>query len=306
LRQLDALKSPRFSQISTYARLPHLQDLSGIKAYFIGIPFDTGVTYRPGARFGPSAIRQGSRLLRPYNYFVDAHPFDDLNACDYGDVDVVPGYIIETMRAVEKKMSSLSAKAVPFIAGGDHSITLPVLRSMKRLHGRVNLIHLDSHFDFWDKYWGKIYTHGTWLRRAREERLLNEVVQAGIRGPFFSKEDVKDAKRLDVRSFTTLDMKRKLGEVVTAVRALRGKTYVSLDIDVADPAFAPGTGTPETGGLTSLEVMEFVRSLDVQLVGFDIVEVSPPYDVSELTSLLAANLIYEGMSVLSKRISRAR
>jgi agmatinase len=307
LRQLDALKSPRFGQLSTFARLPYSQDLSDVKAYFIGIPFDTGVSYRPGARFGPSSIRQGSRLLRPYNYFVDAHPFDDLNVCDYGDVDIVPGYIMDSMRLIEKKMKSLGKGPIPFVAGGDHSITLPMLRVMKKLHGRVNLIHLDSHFDFWDKYWeGKIYTHGTWLRRAREENLLKDVVQAGIRGPFFSKEDVKDAKKLGVKSFTTLDVKRKFKQVVKTIKELQGKTYISLDIDVADPAFAPGTGTPETGGLTSLEVMELVRAMDVDLAGFDVVEVSPPYDVSELTSLLAANLIYEGMSVLSARLSKSR
>jgi agmatinase len=306
MRQLDALKSPRFSQISTYARLPHTRDITDVKAFFVGIPFDTGVTYRPGARFGPSAIRQGSRLLRPYNYFVDAYPFDDLNACDYGDIDAIPGYILDTMRVIEKDLSPLARRAVPFIAGGDHSITLPALRAMKRVHGRVNLVHLDSHFDFWDKYWGKAYTHGTWLRRAREEKLLKDVIQGGIRGPFFSKEDVKDVKRLDVTSFTTIDIKRRFKQVVNAIKTLEGKTYVSLDIDVADPAFAPGTGTPETGGLTSLEAIELVRSMELDLVGFDVVEVSPPYDVSELTSLLAANLIYEGMSVFSKRSSGKR
>jgi agmatinase len=301
LRQLDALKSPRFSQISTYARLPHTRKLSSVKGFFVGVPFDTGTTYRPGARFGPSSIRQGSRLLRPYNYFLDAHPFDDLNACDYGDVDAIPGYILDTMRIIERKFVGFSSKAVPFVAGGDHSITLPILRAMKRLHGKVNLVHFDSHFDFWDKYWGKAYTHGTWLRRAREEGLLDEVIQAGIRGPFFAKDDLKDGKKLGVQSFTTIDVKRRPAAVGKSINALKGKTYVSLDIDVADPSCAPGTGTPEVGGLSSFEVVELVRALKVDLVGFDVVEVSPPYDVSELTSLLAANLIYEGMSVLSKR-----
>jgi agmatinase len=276
LRQLDALKSPRFSQISTYARLPHTRKLNGVKGFFVGVPFDTGTTYRPGARFGPSSIRQGSRLLRPYNYFVDAHPFDDLNACDYGDVDAIPGYILDTMKIIERKFVGFPSKAVPFVAGGDHSITLPILRAMNRLHGKVNLVHFDSHFDFWDKYWGKAYTHGTWLRRAREEGLLNEVIQAGIRGPFFAKDDLKDGKKLGVQSFTTLDVKRRPAAVAKAVNALKGKTYVSLDIDVADPSCAPGTGTPEVGGPSSLEVVELVRALKVDLVGFDVVEVSPP------------------------------
>jgi len=208
------------------------------------------------------------------------------------------------MKVVEREMSSLAGNAVPFIAGGDHSITLPTLRAMKRIHGKVNLIHLDSHFDFWDKYWGKAYTHGTWLRRAREEGLLGDVIQVGIRGPFFSRDDPASGSKLAVKSFTTLDVKNRLGTVRRAVRALAGKTYVSLDIDVTDPAFAPGTGTPEVGGLTSLEVIEFIRSMNLDLAGFDVVEVSPPYDVSELTSMLAANLVYEGMSVLSKRLFR--
>jgi agmatinase len=300
MRQLDALKSPRFSQISTFARLPHTQDLSDVKAFFVGIPFDDGTTYRPGARFGPSAIRQGSRLLRPYNYFADSHPFDDLNACDYGDINVIPGYLIDTLEIIENEMATLSAKSVPFVAGGDHSITLGVLRAMKRAHGRVNLVHFDSHFDFWDSYWGKRYTHGTWLKRAREEGLLRDVVQVGIRGPFFSENDLKDGRDLDVKSFTTLDFKHRPTTVLRELNKLKGKTYVSFDIDVTDPAFAPGTGTPEVGGPTSLDIIEFVRSIDLELAGFDVVEVSPPYDVSEITSMLAANLVYEMMSNLSK------
>ncbi len=300
MRQRDALKSPRFTQISTFGRLPISQDLAGVRAVFVGVPFDTATTYRPGARFGPSAVRQGSRLLRPYNFFVDATPFDDLNACDYGDIDVIPGYIYDTMKVIRKELGGIARHSVPFIAGGDHSITLPALRAMHDLYGKVNLLHLDSHYDFWNLYWKKKFTHGTWLRRAREEGLLKDVLQLGIRGSLFSKDDVKDEAKLKVKSFDLLETRAQLDAIKKIASRLKGKTYVSVDIDVADPAFAPGTGTPEVGGLTSLELMELIRSFNIDLAGFDVVEVSPPYDVSELTSMLAANLIYEAMSVYSK------
>jgi len=304
VRQTDFAKSPRFSQISTFARLPHTRRLRGVRAVFIGIPFDGGTTYRPGARFGPGAIRQASRLLRAYNYFTDSHPFETLNACDYGDIDIVPGNIVRTMEMVEAEVAKL--RAIPFIAGGDHSITLPVLRAMKRRHGRVNLLHLDSHFDFWDSHWGERFTHGSWLRRAREEGLLKDVVQVGIRGSFPSKEDLTDGRKLSVKTYTTIDATDRPSILAEKVSALKGKTYLSLDIDVADPSSAPGTGTPEAGGLSSLQLIRFIRSIDLDLVGMDVVEVSPPYDVSEITSILAANLLYEGMSVLAARFDDAR
>lgn len=303
MRQIDFAKSPRFAQVCTYGRLPHTRNLRGVKAAFVGIPFDGGVTYRPGARFGPGAIRQSSRLLRPYNYFTKTHPFDDLLACDYGDVDVVPGNIMKTMEIVEKELATVVSRSVPFIAGGDHSITLPVLRAMKREHGRVNLVHMDSHFDFWDSHWGERFTHGSWLRRAREESLLKRVVQLGIRGSFPSEEDLKDGRRLSIMTFTTIDVVEKQDALRKALASLEGKTYLSLDIDVADPSFAPGTGTPEVGGLTSLDLVRLVRLMRLDLAGMDVVEVSPPYDVSELTSMLAANLLYEGMSVLARKAS---
>ncbi|QGR19603.1 agmatinase [Stygiolobus azoricus] len=296
MRQIDALKSPRFTQISTFARLPLCQKLDEGEAVFLGVPFDDATTYRPGARFGPTGIRQGSRLLRPYNQFLDVYPFDSLNVCDMGDVNIIPGYIEDTMKIIEEEIVKI--RGVPFIAGGDHSITLPILRAMYKKHGKINLVHLDSHYDFWDSYWGKKYTHGTWLRRALEEGILNEVVQMGIRGSLYSRDDVEDSKKLGVKSFTIRDLKYRLKEVLKELPS--GKTYVSIDIDVVDPAFAPGTGTPEVGGLTSFEILEIIRSFDFSIIGFDVVEVSPPYDVSEITSMLAANIIYEGLSVLAK------
>ncbi|HKW04078.1 MAG TPA: agmatinase [Nitrososphaerales archaeon] len=302
MRQVDARDSPRFAQISTFGRLPFIQDLTGVKAAFIGVPFDDGTTYRTGPRFGPSSIRQGSRLLRRYNPFVDSEPFETLNVCDFGDVNTIPGYIEDTMKIIETDFVRMASKCVPFAAGGDHSIALPILRAMHKVHGKVNLLHLDSHYDFWDSYWGKKYNHGTWLRRAKEEGLLNEVIQVGIRASLYSKEDIEDSKKLGITYYTTNATKINPGEILRQANSLKGKTYLSLDIDVVDPAFAPGTGTPEVGGLSSFEVMDFIRKLRLeQLVGMEVVEVSPPYDVSELTSMLAANLLYEGMSVLAKK-----
>lgn len=305
MRQLDALKSPRFTQISTFARLPVTQDLADVRALFVGIPFDDGTTYRTGARFGPSAIRQGSRLLRPFNPFVGVYPFDDMNAADYGDINVVPGYMEDTMAVISRDISDIISKGrtVPYIGGGDHSITLPVLRAMHAEHGKVNLVHFDSHYDFWDSYWGKKYTHGTWLRRAAEEGLLSGIVQVGIRGSLFSDDDLKQPDKLGISSFNIRDVKYRTEEVLRRINALEGKTYVSFDIDVVDPGTAPGTGTPEIGGMLGFETLEFVRRMNIDLAGFDVVEVSPPYDVSELTAMTAANLIYEAMSVQALRLT---
>ncbi|MCP6729637.1 MULTISPECIES: agmatinase [Metallosphaera] len=299
MRQIDALKSPRFSQISTFARLPLCGD-ERVEAVFMGIPFDDATTYRPGARFGPMGIRDGSRLLRPYNPFQKVYPLDELSACDGGDVDVIPGHIEDTMKRIEEVLVERMRNSTLFIAGGDHSVTLPVLRAVHRVHGRVNLVHLDSHYDFWDSHWGKKYDHGTWLRRALEEGLLNKVIQLGIRGSLFSHEDVEDSKRLGITSYNIREVKANPEKVIREINGLEGPTYISFDIDVVDPAFAPGTGTPEVGGLTSFEALEILRSLNLNLVGFDVVEVSPPYDVSEITSMLGANLIYEAMSLKAR------
>ncbi|ARM75423.1 agmatinase [Acidianus manzaensis] len=303
MRQIDPSKSPRFAQISTFARLPICKE-EDVRAVFVGVPFDDATTFRPGARFGPSGIRQGSRLLREYNQFLDTYPFEKLNMCDQGDINAIPGFLDDTMKIIENGIYEIISKnRVPFIAGGDHSITLPVLRAMRKKYGKVNLIHLDSHYDFWDTYWGnKKYTHGTWLRRALEEGLLNEVVQAGIRASTYSKDDLEDKKKLGIKSFTINEMKEKIEEIISIINSLNGNTYISIDIDVVDPAFAPGTGTPEVGGLTSYEIINFIRKLKTKIIGFDVVEVSPPYDVSELTSMLAANIIYEGASVLSLQL----
>ncbi|MGC8488593.1 MAG: agmatinase [Clostridia bacterium] len=306
MRPLDALVSPRFTQIATFARLPHDRDLTDVDVAFLGIPFDDGTTYRTGARVGPGAIREQSRLLRPYNMILGVSPFEVLNVVDYGDVDVVPGSHQATARAIEETLGRiLDARAVPLIAGGDHSITLPALRALRRAHGPVHLLHFDSHFDFWDQYWGERYTHGTWLRRSLEEGLLGRVAQLGIRGPQFSPDDFDYAAAHELMVVPIADLARdpkaaveRVLESVPPTEAL----YVSWDIDVVDPAYAMATGTPEVGGLTSREALDVVRAFTGhRLVGVDIVEVSPLYEgPAAITSLLAANLFYEFLSVLAK------
>lgn len=306
-KPLDALKQARFTQIATFARLPYSDDLNEIDGVYLGIPFDDGTTYRTGARYGPSSIREQSRLLRPYNYFLDVYPFEVMNYIDYGDVNVVPGYIEDTFRASEEKISMIAkARVIPFIAGGDHSITLSALRSLSKFHGKLNIVHLDSHFDFWDQYWGKKYTHGTWLRRAMDENILNGISQGGMRGPFFGKEDLTFAKEhkinlRTIRDFHSLGSSSAMKELLNSLDK-EEPLYISVDIDVVDPAYAPGTGTPEVGGITSWEIMEALRTLvGYRVIGFDVVEVSPQFDpISQNTSLLAANLIYEMMSVVAK------
>lgn len=307
IRQRDALRSPRFAQPATYARLPYEEDLTDVDAVFLGIPFDDATTFRSGARMGPAAVRENSRLLRPYNMFLDVSPFDVLNVVDHGDVDVVPGYIFDTFERVEAHLDRLcAARAVPFICGGDHSITLPVLRSLRRAHGPLHLIHFDSHLDFWDSYWGKKYTHGTWLRRVVEEGLVDSVAQAGIRGSQYAPDDLDFAHEHRIRvetidAFFERGARAVMADILAGVPA-DAPLYISWDIDVVDPAFASGTGTPEVGGLSAWDAVQCVRSLvGHRLVGMDVVEVAPPYDgPGAPTSLLAANLLYEAISVLAK------
>lgn len=307
IRPLDALVSPRFTQISTYARLPYERDLTDIDVAFVGMPFDDATTFRSGARMGPAAVRENSRLLRPYNMFVDVEPYNTFNVVDYGDVDIVPGSFERTAEAIAESLGHmLDRGTIPLICGGDHSITLPILREMHRIHGPVNLIHFDSHFDFWDAYWGQKYTHGTWLRRALEEHLVGHVAQAGIRGPQFSPDDLAFPRGhgitlQTIKEFHTRGVQAVMTTILDAMPP-EEPLYVSWDIDVVDPAYAMATGTPEVGGLTSWDAMECIRQLQGRrLVGIDIVEVAPPYDApGATTSLLAANLFYEALCVMAK------
>ena len=308
--QLDPMISPRFAQIATFARLPHYRSLDDISplGLFLGIPFDGGTTFYSGARLAPTCIRLESRLLRSYNRALDVYPFRILRAIDYGDIDIIPTNIERTLEAIEVSVREISSRnIVPFIAGGDHSITLGVLRGISRY--KPILIHMDSHLDYWPAYWGgERYTHGTWVRRAIEEGLVSRVIQIGIRGPQFNKEDLEYSREsavpIDIIFMDDI-ASNGIEWLVEKMLGLEGKVYISLDIDVVDPAYAPGTGTREVGGFTSREIIEVVRSLsksNIDLVGFDVVEVCPPLDHSGITCLLAANLIYEAMSVKAHQI----
>jgi len=308
--QLDPMISPRFAQIATFARLPHYRSLDDISplGLFLGIPFDGGTTFYSGARLAPTCIRLESRLLRPYNKALDVYPFRILRAIDYGDIDIIPTNIERTLEAIEVSVREISSRnIVPFIAGGDHSITLGVLRGISRY--KPILIHMDSHLDYWPAYWGgERYTHGTWVRRAIEEGLVSRVIQIGIRGPQFNKEDLEYPRESTVPIdiiFMDDIVSNGIEWLVEKMLGLEGKVYISLDIDVVDPAYAPGTGTREVGGFTSREIIEVVRALsksNIDLVGFDVVEVCPLLDHSKITCLLAANLIYEAMSVKAYHI----
>lgn len=310
---LDALKSPRFAQPITFARLPLVRDLKGnnVLGAFVGVPFDGGATFYTGARLGPQFIRAESRLLRPYNMDLDVYPFIALRAVDYGDVDVVPTSVVRTLDRIEETIGSvIDQGATPFIAGGDHSITLGVLRAVGRRFKPL-VLHFDSHFDYWDEYWGEKYTHGTWVRRAIDEGLIRGVIQVGIRGPQYDKSDLEYPRNspVPIRVITMSEVDAKgINWLINELRnSLSGSVYVSFDIDSVDPAYAPGTGTREPGGFTSREALLIIRSLaniNFELVGFDVVEVSPPLDTANITSLLAANITYQAMSIKARQVNK--
>ncbi len=302
----DSLRTPRFTGPYTFARLPYAREPEGLDAVFVGIPFDGGVVFRSGARFGPSAVRSGSLLLRLYNPALRVRPFDVLEVADMGDVAVVPSSLERTYEIISGEISSvLKAGVTPLVCGGDHSITLPILREIGKLHGKVALIHFDSHLDLIETHLGQRYTHGTVFRRALEEGLIDPERSShiGIRGSLFDEDELLGAEGAGF-TVVTMDQIEGLGVERVARDTVRrvGDTpcYVSFDIDAIDPAYAPGTGTPEVGGLTSREALRLVRGLGgLNFVGFDLVEVSPPYDHGEITAMLAANILYEFISLLA-------
>jgi agmatinase len=289
-------------------RLPNVQDLENADVAIVGAPFDTGATFRAGARFGPEGIRSVSHLLRRYNPSLDVVIFEYLSVIDYGDVPVVPGYIEESYRTIAEGLEPIHrAGVVPIVLGGDHSIALPELRAAAAVHGPLALVQLDSHPDTWDAYFGEKHTHGTPFRRAVEEGLLvpERSIQVGMRGSIYDQGDWDDARELGFDLVPT-DAVRKLGmdETIARIRERVGdaRVYVSFDVDFVDPAFAPGTGTPEIGGFTSREAQEFVRGLaGLDLVGCDVVEVYPAYDPAQITALLAANVAHEFLSLIALR-----
>lgn len=276
----------------------------------VGVPFDSGVTYRPGARFGPSAIRQASRLLRPYNPAQKIDVFQTVQVADCGDISANPFNIEEAIEAVSNHASQLIAGNSRLITlGGDHTISLPLLRAMHARHGRIALVHFDAHLDTWNTYFGAPYTHGTPFRRAFEEGLLAEesCMHIGIRGPLYGSSDLVEDAGLGFQVITT-DMVAEMGPKEVAAQIVRrvgnSPLYLSLDIDVMDPAFAPGTGTPEAGGLSSREVLTIIRALSgLDLVGGDVVEVSPAYDHAEVTSVAASHVVYELITLMAIKMA---
>ncbi len=296
-----------FSGIPTFMRQPASRDLEGVDVAVVGVPFDSGTSYRSGTRFGPRKIRESSLLLWGFNTVMGIAPAKELKVVDYGDIEVIPVDIRSTMESITNEVATiLSQETLPISLGGDHSITLPLLRAHAAQFGPIAVIHFDSHPDTWNSEFGDHpYSHGTPFRRALEEQLIDPeaYIQVGIRGPVSDSFDLDEARELGAQIITIIEaFEVGIPTVINRIQEIIGKrpVYVSLDIDSVDPAFAPGTGTPEVGGFSSYQMLQLVRGLQgLNLVGFDLVEVSPPYDHSDITSILAANLVFEFLSIIA-------
>jgi agmatinase/guanidinopropionase len=287
-------------------RLPATRELSGVDVAVMGVPFDSGVSNRSGARFGPRKIREASLTLWGHNPSMKITPTEILKVVDYGDVSIIPTSIEHTMDSITQTASEvLNASATLISLGGDHSIALPLLRAHAQKYGPLSLIHVDAHIDTWEAEFEAIpYSHGTPFRYALQEGLVRkgEYVQIGIRGPVSNANDYADATELGAHMITIHEVfELGIPEILKVVhQRMNGPVYVSIDIDSADPAYAPGTGTPEVGGLSSYQLLQLVRGLHgLNLVGFDLVEVSPPYDHGDITAVLASNIIFEYLSLLA-------
>ena len=307
----DALVVPRFAGLRTFARLPTREQAARADVAVLGAPFDGATTFRPGARFGPAAIREASLLLRPYNEPLDLSPFAEAQVVDAGDAPATPVDIGAAHDAIQESAGALRSGGARVLGlGGDHSVSLPLVRAAAAAHGALSLLQLDAHTDTWDSYYGATVTHGTIFRRAAEEGAIDphHSVQIGLRGSLYAPDDLAQNAEL---GFSTLlardfDAAGVAGALELARARLRSPVYVTVDIDVLDPAFAPGTGTPEAGGLSSRELLATLRGLagvGLDVVGADVVEVAPPYDPAGVTALAAANAAYElvGLLVLSRR-----
>jgi agmatinase len=297
----DAFGVPRYTGIRTFARCPASTDWANADVAVIGVPFDTATSYRPGPRFGPAAIRDQSQLVRPWHTAHAIDVFATLSVVDGGDLGVTPGNAERTTAQIDEGLRPVvEAGAVPLVLGGDHSIVLGELRTHTRRHGPLGLVLLDAHADTWDAYYGERYFHGTPFRRAVEEGLVDPArsLLAGMRGPLYAAADLDEPRSWgfqivacdELRTWTPAEYSARVRERIGS-----GPAYLSFDIDVLDPAFAPGTGTPEVAGLLPHEAIAFLRALaGVSFVGFDVVEVSPPYDApGQITALHGASIAYE-------------
>jgi agmatinase len=296
-----------FHGIPSFMRLPVTHVLQDVDVAISGVPFDSGTSFRSGARFGPRAIRAASLMLWGYNAVLGIKPLEHLHVVDYGDLEVIPVDIRASMDGVTAQAGQILAQNVTMIAlGGDHSVSLPLLRAHAAKYGPLAIVHFDSHPDTWpEEFSGQPYSHGTPFIRAIEEGLIDTqaYLQVGLRGPTSASHDLDDARQLGAKTLPIGQVfEMGIPAVINTIQDTVGTrpVYISLDIDAVDPAFAPGTGTPEVGGLSSYQMLQLVRGLQgLNLVGFDLVEVNPPYDHSEITAILAANLIFEFLSLLA-------
>lgn len=305
---VDASAVPRYAGIATFAKLPRIDEVPAANIAIVGIPFDGGVSFRPGARFGPTHVREASRLLRPYNPAQDASPFALKQVVDAGDMSVNPFNLDEAVQTVEDEATKLGEHVEQIVAiGGDHTVALPLLRAINKKHGPVAVLHFDAHLDTWDTYFGAPTTHGTPFRRASEEGLidLTASMHIGTRGPLYSENDLLEDAELGFQVVTTEFVEeRGPAAAIERIRARVGDRplYISIDIDVLDPAHAPGTGTPEAGGLTSREMLRMLRGLaDLHIVGADVVEVAPAYDHAQITAVAASHVVYELVTAMAAR-----
>jgi agmatinase len=304
----DATTAPRYTGPRTFARLPHVEvPHEDVDVAVIGVPFDTATSFRTGARFGPEGIRSASALLRPYHPPLNIDVFGTLSAVDGGDLAITPGNAQRTAGQIDAGLQPvIRAGIVPLVLGGDHSIVLGELRAQAAVHGPVGLVLLDAHADTWDQYYGEKYFHGTPFRRAVEEGLVDPArsLLAGMRGPLYAASDVEQPREMGFQVIAGEELGAlspgQYGDLVRQ-RIGDGPTYMSFDIDVLDPAFAPGTGTPEVAGLYPREALAFLRSLaGIPFSGFDVVEVSPPYDsAGQVTALHGAAVAYEMLALLA-------
>lgn len=285
-------------------RLPQASHAEGLDACFVGVPLDIGTSHRSGTRLGPRQIRAESTLLRPYNMGTRAAPFESLQVADLGDVPTNPYNLLDSVKRIEAFFEPIFAQRCrPLALGGDHTMTLPILRAAHRHFGPLALLHVDAHADINDHMFGESVAHGTTFRRAHEEGLLQstKVVQIGLRGSGYSAEDFDWSRDQGFQVIPAEECwHRSLTPIITEIRRQMGDApvYLSFDIDALDPAYAPGCGTPEIGGLTTIQALEIIRGCDgLNLVGCDLVEVSPPYDPSGNTALVAANLLFEMLCV---------
>ncbi|MCI5596463.1 MAG: agmatinase [Lachnospiraceae bacterium] len=304
----SALSSPRFCNMGTFMRMTKVDSAKGLDFVIAGAPFDTASSFRSGSRFGPNAIRNISAMMKPNNVLMQVNIMENLRGGDIGDFPVIPGYIHPTYAAIEEGIAGIIKEdAIPITMGGDHSITLAELRAVAKKHGPVALIHFDSHSDLCDEVFGEKYNHGTPFRRALEEGLIDpsHSIQIGMRGSLYDPNEHKMAAELGMLLIPGHKVREMGTEALlkTALERVGDKPcFLTFDIDFVDPAYAPGTGTPEVGGFTSWETLQMVRGLkDVNFIGMDLVEVLPAYDHGEITAYLAANIIFEFLSILATK-----